>query len=116
MNQQSTSDYQFDRPIIIVAAPRSGSTLLFETFRHARSLWTIGDESHAVFESIEKLNPVFGICNSNRLLAEDADVDTVDRIRRSFIKGLRDAAWVREQLFKAESSDQVRSTLLKLKH
>ncbi len=91
MNQQSTSDYQFDRPIIIVAAPRSGSTLLFETFRRARSLWTIGDESHAVFESIEKLNPVFGICESNRLLAEDADVDTADRIRRSFMKGLRDA-------------------------
>lgn len=57
MNQQLAPDYQFERPVIIVSAPRSGSTLLFETICHAQSLWTIGDESHMVFEHIEKLNP-----------------------------------------------------------
>lgn len=91
MNQISTPDYQFDRPIIIVSAPRSGSTLLFETISHAQSLWTIGDERHMIFEHIEKLNPRYGICTSNRLVAEDADNTTVERIRRAFFKDLRNS-------------------------
>lgn len=86
-----TPDYQFDRPIIIVSAPRSGSTLLFETICHERSLCTIGDESHIVFEHIEKLNPQHGICTSNRLVAEDADSTTVARIRGVFFEHLRDS-------------------------
>ncbi len=70
MNQQLAPDYQFERPIIIVSAPRSGSTLLFETICRAQSLWTIDDESHMVFEHIEKLNPHYGIRTSNCLVAE----------------------------------------------
>jgi len=91
MIQHAMADYLFDRPIIIVAAPRSGSTLLFETLSHAQSLWTIGDESHMVFEHIEKLNPGFGICKSNRLVAGDADSATIERIRRAFLERLRDS-------------------------
>lgn len=94
MNHVSTPDYQFDRPIIIVAAPRSGSTLLFETISRAQSLWTIGDESHMVFEHIEKLNPRFGICTSNRLVAEDADSNTVQRIRQVFMERMRNSEGV----------------------
>ena len=94
MNHVSIPDYQFDRPIIIVAAPRSGSTLLFETISHAQSLWTIGDESHMVFEHIEKLNPHFGICTSNRLVAEDADSNTVQRIRQVFMERMRNSEGV----------------------
>jgi len=91
MDEKSTPDYQFDRPIIIVSAPRSGSTLLFETICRAQSLWTIGDESHMVFEDIKKLNPHYGSCTSNRLLAEDADSTTVERIRRAFFEHLRNS-------------------------
>ena len=92
MNQQASADYQFDRPIIIVAAPRSGSTLLFETMSKAQALWTIGDESHLVFETVRKLNPAFGNCQSNRLLASDADSDIVQHIRGVFFAKLHDAA------------------------
>jgi len=91
MNQISISGYPFDRPVIIVSAPRSGSTLLFETMTRAKSLWSIGDESHMIFEHIEKLNPSFGICASNRLVAADADSTTVDRIRYAFMTRLRDS-------------------------
>ncbi len=91
MDEKLTPDYQFDRPIIIVSAPRSGSTLLFETICRAQSLWTIGDESHMVFEHIKKLNPHYGICTSNRLLAEDADSTTVEQIRHAFFKHLRNS-------------------------
>ena len=90
MHQQLPPDYRFDRPIIIVAAPRSGSTLLFETMSHARSLWTIGDESHMVFEHINALNPAMGICESNRLSDEHADPNLVERIRQVFLQQLRD--------------------------
>ncbi|MDT8282266.1 MAG: hypothetical protein RQ982_05560, partial [Gammaproteobacteria bacterium] len=65
--------YKFNKPVIILAAPRSGSTLLFELLSKAKDIWTIGDESHAVFESIARFNPNSGLCNSNRLLATDAD-------------------------------------------
>jgi hypothetical protein len=91
MDEMLTPDYRFDRPIIIVAAPRSGSTLLFETICRAQSLWTIGDESHMVFEHITKLDPQFGICTSNRLVAEDADSSTVERIRHAFFTRLRNS-------------------------
>lgn len=83
--------YRFDRPVIIVSASRSGSTLLFETMSRSRSLWSIGDESHGVFERIDKLNPQAGGCDSNRLDASHADPDTVDRIRSTFFQKLRDS-------------------------
>jgi LPS sulfotransferase NodH len=89
MTQRTTPGYEFDRPIIIVAAPRSGSTLLFETLSHAQSLWTIGGESHMIFEHIDKINPQLGVCQSNRLVAEDADRTTIERIREAFITRLR---------------------------
>jgi hypothetical protein len=95
MNQVSRPEYRFRRPIIIVAAPRSGSTLLFETFARAKSLWTIGDESHMIFERIDTLNPLFEHCTSNRLLAADADAYTVDRIRASFLAKLQNADGIR---------------------
>lgn len=91
MIRQLAQDYQFDRPIIIVSAPRSGSTLLFETMCRAKSLWTIGDESHMVFEHIKKLNPAYGICASNRLVGDDADSASVQHLRGIFFEHLRDA-------------------------
>src|SRR6185503_6866881 len=32
----------YDRPIFVVAPPRSGSTMLFETLAENRELWTVG--------------------------------------------------------------------------
>ena len=60
-----------DRPVFIVAAPRSGSTLLFETLARISSLWTLGGEAHAEFEGIASWDPVCHGYDSNRLTADD---------------------------------------------
>jgi len=88
--QGKTRDF-FDRPIFIMAAPRSGSTLLFETLACAGDLCSIGGESHSLFESIPALNPVHPEgCASNRLIAEDATPVSADLVRRGFASLLRD--------------------------
>jgi hypothetical protein len=79
---------RFDRPIFIVAAPRSGSTLLFETLAFNRELWSLGDESHKQFESIAALRPS-AENPSNRLTAEMATEDVTETLLDSFVAGLR---------------------------
>ncbi len=81
---------RFERPIIIVAAPRSGSTLLFETLSRSPDVWTIGGESHAIFEQIEELTPAGRGFDSNRLLSSDATDKIARRIQQGFAKQLRD--------------------------
>ncbi|WP_394388098.1 sulfotransferase family protein [Shewanella woodyi] len=61
----------FDRPIIILSAPRSGSTLLFETLSKSKNLWTIGGESHAVIEKYQQLNITHKNFASNILNEKD---------------------------------------------
>ncbi len=80
----------FDRPVIILAAPRSGSTLLFETLAECVDVWTIGGESHQVIESLPALNPGSGMIASNRLTAEHATERIVGLMRRRFARLLRD--------------------------
>ncbi len=82
-------DRLFDRPVIILAAPRSGSTLLFETLAQAEALWTIGGESHVLIEGIAALNPQAGKVDSNRLTAEHATPRIATAIRQRFALGLR---------------------------
>src|SRR3569623_2081551 len=41
-------DPWFDRPIVVLSPPRSGSTLLFETLARAPGLYTNGGDSHAL--------------------------------------------------------------------
>lgn len=84
------SPLQFDRPIFIVAAPRSGSTLLFETLALNRELWSIGDESHRHFESIPSLRPTEQN-PSNRLTSEMATPDVIETLKNSFIADLRNS-------------------------
>lgn len=79
---------KFDRPVFIVAAPRSGSTLLFETLAVNRELWSIGDESHKHFERIASLRPS-GKNPSNRLSADLANADVKDTLLDSFVEDLR---------------------------
>ena len=80
----------FDRPVIILAAPRSGSTLLFETLAEARNAWTIGGESHHVIEGIPALNPNSGQVGSNRLTSRHASDQVARLIRGRFARLLRD--------------------------
>jgi hypothetical protein len=79
-----------ERPIIILSAPRAGSTLLFETLAQAAGVHTIGGESHRLIESIEPLRPGGGAATSNRLTAKDATPAIVAELRRRFAAQLRD--------------------------
>ncbi len=86
--QQSFS-VQFDRPIFIVAAPRSGSTLLFETLAKNRDFWTLGDEGHQHVESIPGLHPKAKNFASNRLTHLDASPDVIMTLRRAYARSAR---------------------------
>ncbi len=78
------------RPLIIVGAPRSGSTLLFETLAQAPQLFTVGGESHMQFESIAALRPAANDFRSGRLDATNATPATVDELHARFWQALRD--------------------------
>jgi hypothetical protein len=80
----------FDRPVIILAAPRSGSTLLFETLAAARNTWTIGGESHQIIEGVQSLNPNSGQVDSNRLTADHVNEQLAQFIRSRFARLLKD--------------------------
>ena len=80
----------FDRPVIVLAAPRSGSTLLFETLAEAPGLWTVGGESHAFIEGLPRLNPSTGFVDSNRLDDTHANPRRVQALRQRFARYLRD--------------------------
>ena len=82
-----------DRPVFIMAAPRSCSTLLFETMSRSAHLWSIGDESHQLIEQFPPLNPL-AEADSNRVTAEPlqgAIGEELGRsLRRAFALNLRD--------------------------
>ena len=82
----------FDRPVIILAAPRSGSTLLFESLAQSDDFWTIGGESHGLFESIPRFKPITGCTDSNALSREDANPQIIKQIQFWFFKYLQDAS------------------------
>jgi hypothetical protein len=81
---------RFVQPVIIVSAPRAGSTLLFETLAHFSDLWTIGEESHEIIEGISDLHPAARGYRSNRLLAMDATPEIKTELCDRFARQLRD--------------------------
>ncbi|MHA3771807.1 TIGR03032 family protein [Verrucomicrobiota bacterium sgz303538] len=78
------------RPVFIVSAPRSGSTMLFELLSRSPDVWTIGGESHAVIEGIPGLHPAQRNYDSNRLTSADADPGTIQTLHAAFMGCLRD--------------------------
>lgn len=85
-----TTHAAFDRPVFIMAPPRSGTTLFFDLLAKAPGLWTVGGESHDIVESIDKLHPRQRGWESNRLTAADADPETVGLLMAGFRARLRD--------------------------
>jgi len=79
-----------ERPIVILSAPRAGSTLLFETLAQAAGVYTIGGESHQLIESIAALRPGRGVVNSNRLTRRDATTAIVAELRTRFAGRIHD--------------------------
>lgn len=80
----------FDRPVIVVSSPRSGSTLLFETLAQAPGLFSPGGESHWLIEDVPGLAPAERGWRSNRLTAEDATPERVEQLAAAFHGALRD--------------------------
>lgn len=80
----------FNTPVFIVAAPRSGSSWLFETLSESSELLTLGGEGHPHIESIEALDPRRNGRWHNRLDADDATPDTARQLRANYLAGLKD--------------------------
>ncbi|WP_347331865.1 sulfotransferase family protein [Marinimicrobium locisalis] len=74
-------EVSFDRPVFILAAPRSGSTLLFDLLSQSPSLWSLGCETQYIFEGLSSLHLANKNFQSQVLEAQDADSDTVDALR-----------------------------------
>jgi len=77
-------------PVFILAPPRSGSTLLFETLSHCAGLWTLGDEGHGIIEEHPSLTPRPFSDQSNRLTAGDLNEGLAAQIRQTFLDTVRD--------------------------
>ncbi|MEP1871227.1 MAG: sulfotransferase [Paraglaciecola sp.] len=75
-----------DRPLIILSAPRAGSTLLFEALAKHPSLWSIGGESHALIEHIPELSTLKRGYVSNRLEKIDASSEVISLLHSKFLK------------------------------
>jgi hypothetical protein len=84
------ADARFDRPVVILSPPRSGSSLLFETLARAPDLCTVGGESHGCIECFRALHPVARGFDSNRLDAAAATPELAAAVRARFEERLRD--------------------------
>lgn len=87
---EASADPVFHQPIFIISPPRSGSTLLFETFAQAPEVFTTGRESHALIEGMGPFNPGRRGYDSNRLDASDATPAIIDELRRRFHSQMHD--------------------------
>jgi hypothetical protein len=87
---EETINSRLGKPTIIVSAPRSGSNLLFELLSRQQGIWTIGGESHAVFNAFPHLRAENGQMDSGCLGASHADADTRRMMRKVFLYLLRD--------------------------
>ncbi len=82
---------RFDRPVFIVSAPRSGSSLLFETLAAHPIFRTLGGEASWLVESFPELCPGADGVDSNRLTAEHCTPPIATRIRAILSDRLVDA-------------------------
>ena len=89
--QAAPSPAHLRRPVFIVAAPRSGSTLLFETLAVSREICTVGGEGHLLVESLPELQPGAPGVESNRLVSEQATPPIAARIREQILAQLQDS-------------------------
>jgi hypothetical protein len=80
------------RPVFIVAAPRSGSTLLFETLAASEQLLTVGGEAHWLVEGVEELKVGAAGVDSNRLSADAYSVALARRMQSAIAERLVDSA------------------------
>jgi hypothetical protein len=80
------------RPVFIVAAPRSGSTLLFETLAASEQLVTVGGEAHWLVEGVDELRVGAPGVDSNRLSADAYSISLARRMHAALAERLVDSA------------------------
>jgi hypothetical protein len=85
-----TPDY--DRPVFIVSAPRSGSTALFETVAVTPQLFTVGGEAHWLVEGFRNFLPGAPGVDSNRLTADHLTPQIAAAMQARLTEKLRDGA------------------------
>lgn len=73
---------RLDRPIFIIGAPRSGTSILFSVLRSSGSVAHWPGEAHEVWEADH--HPALRGWDSNVLTADDVDPATKERIAREF--------------------------------
>ena len=78
-------------PTFIIAAPRSGSTLLFETLARSEQLYTVGGEGHALIEGLTQLQPGAPRVSSNRLDASHATAEVAEHVLAQIQREMRSA-------------------------
>ena len=78
------------KPVIVLSVPRAGSNLLFEQLLRLEGLWSIGGESHAIFNAFPHLRAENAAFDSGCLGSSHADERTVDLMRRCFLFLARD--------------------------
>ncbi|HEY4444396.1 MAG TPA: sulfotransferase, partial [Steroidobacteraceae bacterium] len=84
-------DRRLEKPVFIVSAPRSGSTLLFETLACSPAFNTFGGEAHWLVEDVEALRPGAPGVDSNRLTAAQATPAVTATIRQAAVARLQGA-------------------------
>lgn len=82
----------FDRPVIVVAAPRSGSTALFETLAVTPQFMTVGGEAHWLVEGFRTLVPGAPGVDSNRLTADHMSPQLAVAMQARLTEKLRDGS------------------------
>lgn len=73
---------RLDRPIFVIGAPRSGTSLLFSILRSSARLAHWPGEAHEVWEA--DYHPALRDWSSNALDATDVEEEPAERIKRSF--------------------------------
>lgn len=78
------------QPVIIVSAPRAGSNMLFEEMSKVPGFWTIGGESHGIYQAFPALRAENPEMDSGSLGKSHADPETRRLVRACFLCLLRD--------------------------
>lgn len=85
-NKIASTNARFERPVIVVSSPRSGSTMFFEALEQCADLSSIGGESHVLFETIKDLHPVSKNYDSNVLSANDCTPEISRELQTRFFQ------------------------------
>jgi uncharacterized protein (TIGR03032 family) len=79
-----------ERPVFIVAPPRSGAAALLGSLARAPGLFTAGRDGRSVFDAVYELDPANRDWDGNRLTAADAQPGVAEELRANLKASLRD--------------------------